>query len=105
VTDQALRVALDYCLTDDARKEARHCSRHAVTSVEALRERFVQTLKQPDELDRRFQTRLNSTSDRSWMASHVPVNPGDSTTATPESESGKSIARRIARLLGGTRRD
>jgi hypothetical protein len=105
VTDEALRVALDYCLTDDARTEARQCGRHAVSLVEALRERFVQTLKQPDELDRRFQTRLNSTADRNWMAPHFPVNPADSTPATPESEPGKSIARRIARLLGGTRRD
>jgi hypothetical protein len=105
VNDQALRSALDYCLTDRARAEARQCAQHAVTCVETLRDRFVRTLLQPHELNHRFQARLASPAANSWIASRLPKNPAASTTASPEAEPRKSIAHRIARLWRGTRRD
>jgi hypothetical protein len=44
VTDEQLREAFDYCLTDDARAKARECRLRAVGMVERVRDEFVAAL-------------------------------------------------------------
>jgi hypothetical protein len=44
VTDEALRGALDYCLTLEARQAARHCASVARNRLADLRERFIAEL-------------------------------------------------------------
>jgi hypothetical protein len=42
---EQLQAALDYCLTEEARREARQCAARAVSVVEGLRERFISELR------------------------------------------------------------
>jgi len=66
--DALLAKALDFCLTDAARLEARACAARAATKVEQLRDRFVQTFAHPDELEARFKARRGMPSIRSRVA-------------------------------------
>ena len=44
--DEQLQAAFDYCLTEEARREARQCAARAVGVVEGLRERFISELRE-----------------------------------------------------------
>jgi hypothetical protein len=44
LNDEKLQAAFDYCLTEEAKREARQCAARAVRVVEGLRERFVSEL-------------------------------------------------------------
>jgi hypothetical protein len=41
ITDTKLQAALDFCLSDEARREARMCAARARASIEAMRDRFL----------------------------------------------------------------
>jgi Polysaccharide pyruvyl transferase len=45
VNDQILQQAFEYCLTDQARSEARQCSERAVTGVESMRRELLMKLR------------------------------------------------------------
>jgi hypothetical protein len=95
MTDTALRESLDYCLSDAARDEACRCGRRAAEQVEAMRDRFVQSLREPANIERRFQERRASPGDKGWISAHLAkVNP-----APPPPKARPSLAQRIARLL------
>jgi hypothetical protein len=47
VNDQILQQAFEYCLTDDARLEARRCAERAITSVESMRRDLLMKLRAP----------------------------------------------------------
>ncbi len=44
LTDEALRQAFDYCLTEDARVKARGCCRRAISMVQEVRDEFIASL-------------------------------------------------------------
>jgi Polysaccharide pyruvyl transferase len=44
-SDQILQQAFDYCLTEDARQEARRCSERAVAGVESMRQELLTKLR------------------------------------------------------------
>ncbi|MHC4947367.1 MAG: polysaccharide pyruvyl transferase family protein [Planctomycetota bacterium] len=49
--DAALARAFDYCLTDEARREARRCADEAARAVEAIRDRFVAGMREAPVAD------------------------------------------------------
>jgi hypothetical protein len=67
LTDEALRQAFDYCLTEAARIEARKCAGRAQKMVEDMRDEFTTMLTEPAELDRRYQARMAMPADNEWM--------------------------------------
>ena len=69
--DALLQKALDFCLTDAARIEARTCAERAISKVVKIRDRFIQMLAHPDELDERFRARQETPPDDHWMSEHL----------------------------------
>lgn len=53
VTDEGLQKAFDYCLTEDARANARKCCERATKMVEEARDEFIAALGCSSELDRK----------------------------------------------------
>jgi hypothetical protein len=47
ITDDALQQAFDYCLTEDARTEARKCRDQALKAIESIRLKFISSLTDP----------------------------------------------------------
>ncbi|GAB4374193.1 MAG: hypothetical protein Kow00121_18270 [Elainellaceae cyanobacterium] len=52
--DQALNAAFDYCLTDEARHQAKNCYEKAIANVEDSRERLIAALNGAVELESSF---------------------------------------------------
>jgi hypothetical protein len=94
VTDEALREALDYCLSAEAREEACRCGRRAAGLVEIMRDRFVQALRQPAEMESRFQRREAAPGDNRWIAARL----AKATPAPPSSKPRRSLLQQIAQL-------
>jgi hypothetical protein len=93
---ETLVEALDYCLSEPARVEARRCAERASTMVEAMRDSLIATLRQPEDLERRFATRRASPPDDHWMTAveePVPAPP------RPQAPEPRRLGGRIARLL------
>jgi Polysaccharide pyruvyl transferase len=49
LTDEALRQAFDYCLTEDARVKARECRARATSMVQEVRDEFISSLTRSRE--------------------------------------------------------
>jgi len=47
LTDEALRRAYEYCLTEEAREKARECADRAAVALTKVRETFIAALAQP----------------------------------------------------------
>jgi hypothetical protein len=65
VTDEVLQKAFDYCLTEEARMEARECSERAVKVIEEVRDEFIKILGYPtasNYKDKPQNTKLNRIS-------------------------------------------
>jgi glycosyltransferase involved in cell wall biosynthesis len=60
--DEALKDALDYCLTPAAREEARKCSAHAKAAATEIKRKFLDELTSFDNLERNFQARLTTST-------------------------------------------
>ena len=73
LTDASLRRALDFCLSEPAREEARRCAERATKMAEEVRDRFLATLASPGELEHRHRARLASPPDDEWMAAFSPA--------------------------------
>jgi hypothetical protein len=44
LTDEVLRHAFDYCLTEDARVKARECRGRTISMVQEVRDEFISSL-------------------------------------------------------------
>jgi len=60
LTDDLLRNALTYCLSDDGRAQARECRDRAISALEVMRDQFVKALTQPEELERAYHERIQT---------------------------------------------
>jgi hypothetical protein len=66
LTDDALADALAYCLTADARVQAKECAERATQMVQEMRKVFITALTNPDELNRKYLARIANPADNSW---------------------------------------
>jgi Polysaccharide pyruvyl transferase len=85
-TDDALREALNYCLTESARAKAQECRNRAINMVEEMRGTFISTLTHPDDLEKRYLSRITAAAHTSNVpeASHGASEPQIlDTTAVP----------------------
>jgi hypothetical protein len=106
LADDRLAEALDYCLTDAARRDARACAQRAMTKVELVRDRFIQTLVEPRELERRFKARQEAPPDSRWMSqflepSSQPLAPPAAARITIGSRVADYLRRRLGNLHAG----
>jgi len=67
LSDDTLRDALCYCLTERARTKARECAQRAVNTIEGIREAFIAALNNPDDLKRKSLTRIAAPVKSDWM--------------------------------------
>lgn len=78
--DNQLRAALSYCLTPEARVRARACYTHALRTLEAVRDRLLTAVSQPDRWDRAASDELHILAARTFT---VPPEEPDAPPPPP----------------------
>lgn len=71
----ALRGALDFCLSDEARSLAKQCADRACSSLQEVGARVIEVLQEPGRLDARYLNRISSPATQAWMAPLLPSPP------------------------------
>jgi hypothetical protein len=74
VTDEELKDAFGYCLTEEARKMAKECSERATKKVQELRSKFIDTLVRRREYNNRKLVGTNTTIDCSGRSTILTTN-------------------------------
>lgn len=99
VTKDDLRRAMDSCLSDRARHEARACAERAARMVEGIRDAFVAALKHPEALEQSFRKRMAAPVDTRWMEPYIQR--GEALKAKPGRRQRRSLLERILGKSGG----
>jgi hypothetical protein len=97
LSDEQLQAALRYCLTPEARSQARTCYAKAIQALEVVRDELIAVLNQPEQWVRKDDEQISIVSARTFdPPSEAPVEPPP---PIPTSWM-RQVARQTKRLIG-----